>query len=125
MAELRDRITLLVSNLNDIGESELSADVEEIINSCGQYIEKVNAMESALVSARFRLEGNDYRDYMVDLDKSRRLAHNSLIVSVKLLNRYCKLANIDPLYEGDLESRIEIAEFAKEIVDEMFESRKL
>lgn len=125
MAELRDNINILVNRLNEKGERELAADIEEIIDSCGRYIESINSMEAAITSARFRLEGNDYREYVMNLDKSRRLTHNSLIVSVKLLNRYCRLAEMDPIYKGDMESRIEIAEFAQKVVNEMFDTRKL
>ena len=125
VAELRDNINILVNRLNEKGEMEFAADIEEIINSCGRYIESINSMEAAITSARFRLEGNDYREYVMNLDKSRRLTHNSLIVSVKLLNRYCRLAEMDPIYKGDMESRIEIAEFAQNVVNEMFDTRKL
>jgi len=122
---LREKFKELTEALEKLGESDLAKDIEEIINSCGKYVERVNAMEAVITTLRFMLEPEDYRQRLIEIDKSRRAFHNSLIVNIKLLNRYCKLAGLPEIYEGDLESRIEIAEFAKKVVDEMFETRKL
>jgi hypothetical protein len=122
---LREKFSELVSRLKSINENEMAKDVDEIIRSCGNYIERVNAMESCITVLRFTLDLEDYRTRLQELDKARKLSHNGLITNVKLLNRYCKLAEMDPIYDGDLDSRIQIAEFANRVVNEMFETRKL
>lgn len=122
---LRDRFNSLINALKEKGELEFVKDVEEIIGSCSKYIDRVNAMEAALATARFTMEDDDYRQHIYNLDSSRRIFHNALIVNTKLLNRYCKLAEVQEIYTGNLESRIEIADFAMEVVKVMYETRKL
>lgn len=68
-------------------------------------------------------EPEEYREHLVNLDKSRKIAHDSLIVSTRLLNKLCRLYDIEPIYKGS-DSRIEVAEFAKQVVDEFFAERK-
>jgi hypothetical protein len=99
--------------------------IEDIIADCGRYIERVNAMEGAITAARFRMEPEDYRAYIVELDRQRKIQHDSLIVSVRVLNRLCNLYNVPRIYQGDVQSRIEIAEFARNVVNELFDTRKL
>jgi len=122
---LREKFSELVQKLKELGENDLANDVDEIINSCAKYLESVTAMESCISVLRFTLEPEEYRVRLTELDKARRLVHNGLIANVKILNRYCNMAQLPSIYEGDLESRIEIAEFARTVVDEMFETRKL
>ncbi len=122
---LREKFNALVNKLISMNENELASDIEDIIDSCGKYIDAVNSMEAAITCARFRLEPEAYREYIVRLDVNRRRLHEGVIVSIKILNRLCKMAEIEPIYTGDLESRIEIAEFAMQTVNEMFNTRKL
>jgi hypothetical protein len=98
--------------------------VEDFINDCGRYIERVNAMEAALQVARLRMEPEDYRQLIMDLDRSRKLTHDALIASVRLVNRLCGVYGVEKIYTGP-DERIPIAEFAKEVTDEYFKERKL
>ncbi len=121
----KEKIEKLVRLLNGAGEQDMAKDMDEILKSCAFYIDRVVAMESAQSILRFTLEPDDYRMTLTELDKNRKIAHNGLIANVKLMNRYCKLVGIDPIFKGDTDSRIEVAEFAMEIVKDIFETRKL
>ncbi|SDF52419.1 Protein of unknown function [Thermoanaerobacter thermohydrosulfuricus] len=98
--------------------------VEEYPNKCSYYIEKVVSMESAILIARFRMEPEDYRNYIMELDRSRKIAHDALIAETKILNKICQIYGYPEIYNGSFENRNEIAEFAKKIVDEFFEKRQ-
>lgn len=125
---LREKFNTLVQRIKDESGAYWKEDletVEDSIKQCGRYIKTVNDMESAITSARFRMEPEDYREYIMNLDRSRKIEHDALIVSVRVLNRLCSIYRVDPIFTGDLENRIEVAEFAKAVVDEMFETRQM
>ena len=71
------------------------------------------------------IEGEEYRNTVSSLDKNRSLAHNSLISDVTAMNRLCTKAGIEPVYKGNIDNRIEVADFAKEIATELFEKRRI
>lgn len=98
--------------------------VENFVSDCGAYVDRVTAMEAALASARYRLEPEDYRQLIVQLDRSRKYAHDALIASVRLVNRLCGLYGVDKVYDGP-DERILIAELAIEVAAEFFKERKL
>ncbi len=97
---------------------------EQMIRDCGRYIDKVTTMEAALCSARFRLEPADFRQLVMDLDRSRKLAHDALNASVGIITRLCRKYDVPLVYDGP-EDRIAIAEFAQQVVNEFFDERRL
>lgn len=119
---LREKFNELVSKLND---KDMLESVNYAIESCGQYIEAVNAMEATLTVQRFRLDPDEFRDKLSEADKRRRNIHNGLIANVTILNRICKMVGVDPIFAGDVESRLEVADFAMQVTTEMFETRRL
>ena len=98
--------------------------LEEMLNQCGQYIEKVNNMGNVTAIAKFYIEGDEYRERLSNIDKTRSFVHNGLIVNVKLVNKLCQLYNLEPIFNGDTGDRIAVAEFAIEVVLDNFENRK-
>lgn len=98
--------------------------VEDIINDFSTYIKKVADMENAINVARFRLQGQEYRDYISNLDTQRRAAHNNAIVGVKMLNRLCKMNEMPEIYTGNMDDRNEVAEFCMAVVKELFNERE-
>lgn len=98
--------------------------IEEAGKDCSEYVKKVVDMEHAVNVARFRLEGQDYRDYITELDKARRAVHNVVISDIKVLNRLSMLHSLPLLFEGNVNDRIEVGEFAKALVDEYFANRE-
>lgn len=124
---IKARIIALIDAIKRSKESNKNLEleyVENFIKDCGAYIEKVNAMEAALTSARFRLEPDDYRELIVQLDRSRKYAHDALIASVRLINRLCGVYDVPQVYKGP-DERILIADFALEVTTEFYKERKL
>lgn len=124
---LKEKINLLIQAINksdDNEKGEYLQAIETMIADCGKYIERVTAMEAAQATARFRMEADDYRDTIVRLDRSRKFAHDSMMIDVKLVDRICALMGVEKIYSGP-DERILIADFAGQIAREYFEDRKL
>jgi hypothetical protein len=125
---IKKKFEKLISAISGAKETTYKKDdlqsVEDLILDCGRYIEKVNHMESAITVARFRMEPDEYREYVMNLDRSRKYAHDALVASVRVLDRLCRAYQVDPLYAGP-DERIPVSEFAMDVVKEMFEGRKL
>ena len=122
---LREQFDGLMIKLNEKDDKGFMESVHYAIESCGRYIEAVNAMESVQLTQRILLEPEEYRAKLIESDKRRKNVHDGLIANVTILNRLCIMADLAPIYKGDVESRIEIAEFAMAVVTEMFNTRKL
>lgn len=112
----------LASKIKDNSDLEILEDVEKDFS---HYVKSVSDMEHGIAVARFRLEGEEYRNYIQNLDKQRRAAHNAAIVSVRILNRFCKLYNTDLIFAGNIEDRVQVGNFCMKVVNELFENRIL
>ncbi len=55
----------------------------------------------------------------------REWIHNSVIVSTKVINRLCESYDLPLFFEGNIEDRVEVAEFIRCVVVNVFENRKL
>lgn len=127
MPFVKQSIAALTNAIKESGSEHTDDDliaVEDFIKDCGAYVDKVTAMEGAMTSARFRLEGDKYKEYIVRLDRNRKYAHDSLIASVRLMNRLCGVYGVAQLYRGS-DDRILVAEFAMQVVENFFKERKL
>lgn len=113
-----------VERLINRAEKEDIELVEQALESCNRYVRSVVNMENAIGVARFRMEASEYRAYIQQLDYSRKINHNATIVNVKLLNRLCDLYGVEPVYEGDVDNRKEVAAFAFRVVQDYFEGRR-
>lgn len=122
----KEKLSGLTSTIEKSNSEFAKEDIETVelyIKKCGEYIKAVNDMESAIATARFRMEGEDYRQYIMNLDRTRKIVHDDLINSTKLINRLCEIYGYPKIYTGSWD-RIEVAEFAKQIVNEFFEKRQ-
>ena len=88
------------------------------------YVKTVTDMENAISVDRFRMEGEDFRDFVMSLDSSRRAAHESAIDGVKIVNRLAERHSISPIFEGDINDRQDVAAFCEEYVKEIYGSAK-
>jgi hypothetical protein len=124
---MKEKFTALVAATNNSDEPNKYDDlqvVEDFFADCDRYVATVVAMEAAILTSRDQMTSREYREYISQLDSSRHNAHNALIASVKILGRLCQLYQVEPIYDGP-DERVPIAEFAMEVVGEMFLKRKL
>lgn len=96
---------------------------ESTINSMGDYVNAVLYMETGIQVARFRLEGDEFRDRVMDLDRRRKTAHDAMLGRVASLNRICSMVGCPVFFEGDVENRHAVADYAITVVRSLFASR--
>lgn len=96
---------------------------EATINSMGDYINCVLYMETGLQVARFRLEGQELRDRIMELDQRRRLAHDAMLGRVSALNRICGMVGCEPFFAGDVADRYKVADYAMTVTQALFVNR--
>ncbi len=46
------------------------------------------------------IEGDEYREGRMEVDKKRTIYHNSVITNVSILNNLAEKAGLDPIYDG-------------------------
>lgn len=96
---------------------------EATINSMGDYINCVLYMETGLQVARFRLEGQELRDRIMELDRRRRLAHDAMLGRVSALNRICGMVGCEPFFAGDVADRYKVTDYAMTVTQALFVNR--
>lgn len=122
----------IVDKINKINEvykdDELIIEMlNDTINDASKYVDVVTRNEALIKTLRFRLEGYDFRVRVQELDELRRRTHNGLIANLKSLNR---LLSTDKrkellLFEGDINDRYQVADWAMDAVNNIFTNRRL
>lgn len=121
----REKVDAFLNTISRTPDSDFVDLIDELINASAEYIRRVVVLEAAVSVGKFNKEGAAYRENIQTLDGNRSAAHNSLIVTVKAINGLCRKHAIPLIFEGSEEKRIEIADFAQQLVDEYFSTRKL
>lgn len=115
-------INVLLSTLNnDPDWSDMAENVVETLHACAGYVELVTSQEGMIQNARFRMDPPEFRAYVMNLDRTRRIQHEALMTEVNVLNRLCKMVGLPPIAPNVDENRRETYfDFAKQVVDEYF-----
>lgn len=117
----KEALAELVSKLHGSDEVVL---VKDMIIKSGIYVQKVIAHEAQIITKPAN-SPEEYRQHVAEADVQRSIAHNSLISSVAIVNRLCKSVGSPSIFCGNIGNRVEVAEFAFDLVKEIFESRRL
>ncbi|WP_405317113.1 DUF3232 domain-containing protein [Faecalibacillus faecis] len=117
-------ITNLITILQKADENDCIDFINETLSQMERYVKLVNEMERTINIAKFRMEPEDFRITVQNLDTQRRNCHESIIVGVKAMNRMCNEYKIDLVFAGDIDDRWAIGEYAGTIVHQIFENRK-
>lgn len=88
------------------------------------YVDGVDNTELAIKMAYARLEGEELRESVQRYDGLRRQRHEAAIGNVRLVNRLAKMYGVKPLFVGDEQDRLQIADFTLEVVNYLFKNRK-
>lgn len=121
----REKIEAFLESAAGSSDIEYADTVKEMVEAAGEYMKRVAVLEAARATARLTMETEEYQECMEALDRSRSSAHDTLIFHVKVVNRICRSMGTALIFEGDESSRIEIADFAQQIINELFSTRKL
>ncbi len=121
-----DAYISLADNIKKSNSADATDDLEALhdaMNSFREYVAKVDAGELQIKLAAVRFEGDVYRDMISQYDRRRHDAHESAIVNVRLVNRLAELYNVFPLFTGDYQDRLQVADFALDVVVQLFQNR--
>lgn len=116
--KVNDLYTALMASelLNDCVD-----DVVVMLKTCVDYVNIVSSQEVQIQHARFTMNGEEFRQYVMELDRHRRALHEGLMARVNFANRLCVKLNTPVLAERVTEENRETYfAFAKEVVDSYF-----
>lgn len=116
----REKINEFIKVISKTEDPKCLNMMEELIESASHYVRRVNVLEIGIMVGKYNKEDDEYKKYIEKLDKQKSNAHNDLILNVKTINNICRNNNLPLIYEGDEENRIELAEFAQKVIDELF-----
>ena len=111
--------------LNVICHSEDSYKMDDIeiignqMKAFGEYVNSVynHITQTSIIYALY--EGDDLRDKLMQLDKRRRIAHESAIAACSQINRMCEIYNV-PKFCPETDDRYIIADFCAQVTVEFF-----
>lgn len=98
--------------------------ISSVVRSSQKYLAAVVELEVALMTGKSSQSPDEYRATIGELDKKRSVSHNALISDVGILNRLCVKAGKPPMFGGSLEDRVAVAEFARNLLVELFDGRR-
>ena len=99
--------------------------IEDTVNVYGDYVAYVHNMESLKPILKIKLGKHEYKNAVEEMDEKRTRIHNAAIASTKTINRLCEFNELPLFFQGNIEDRVEVAEFIKNVVTNVFENRKL
>lgn len=103
------------------GDKEEAFDfVSEQLEKFPQYTNIVIREQIMMPIWRFRYDGEELRDKIQDIDQKRKIAHDSAIASVNILNRLSKNLGLEPFADIDTNDRHEVANFVGQYVNEVY-----
>ena len=85
----------------------------------------VYKMESLRPILKIKLGIDEYKNEVEEVDEKRTRIHNAAIAATKVINRLCESNDLSLFFEGNIDDRVEVAEFIKNVVKNVFENRKL
>lgn len=119
---IKEKYIKLVDAYKD--EDTIDIIQSDIVAIC-LYFSAVCNMEVKMPVLRRTCEGEYLRDITTHLDEKRHDAHERAIAAIKRLNRYAQKKDLEPIFEGDADDRLQVAEFCKAVVDEFFDNRTM
>lgn len=109
---------------DDTAQQEMDM-VSTAVAACLEYVNNVDNGENAIRCSYARLEGEDLRRAIMGIDRSRRYAHEAAISHVNILNRIATMFNhVGEIFVGDIEDRLQVADFCLEVTNKLFTERK-
>ena len=118
--------TDLLTNLAKLyaDDVEVLEIIEDTINVYGDYVAYVHKMESLKPILKIKLGKDEYKNAVEEMDEKRTRIHNAAIASTKIINRLCESNRIPLFFEGNIDDRVEVAEFIRNVVVNVFQNRK-
>lgn len=103
------------------GPDDFCQFIGEKLDRFPAYVQAVARYDNAVSLAYATMEGEELRDKVASVDRSRRLAHDSAIDAVNILNRAFSRAGVEPFSDVDTSNRTAVADFAGRFTIEAFD----
>lgn len=117
----------ILKRLKETDYKLFDGDKEDAMDFLGERLEAFPKYANVVVREqimlpiwRNRFEGQDLRDKIMDIDKSRKIAHDNAISSVNILNRTCRALDLPPFVDIDTSDRYAVADFVGEYVSQVY-----
>lgn len=125
MNEIKLKINALLAAIQEkepdaSDAAELMDDVKATLSQCNDYVNIVASEEQRIQVARARMDARAYRDFVMSIDRTRRYAHEGLMVSINVMNRLAKMYGVEKVADVDPDNRESYYIFAKKVVDEYY-----
>ena len=123
-----DAYVKLAEKMKASKDPEAAEDLEALndaITSFRDYVNRVDAGEQQIRLAAVRFEGEEYREMVTQYDRRRHDQHEAAIVNVRLVNRLAQLYGVSPLFNGDDNERLQVADFCLDVVVQIFQNRMM
>lgn len=114
--------TLIITAKKDADGEFFAGCIADCLQECDEYVTRVAAEEQQIQSAYFRMEADELRKYVQDIDFGRRIAHEAMMAKVNLLNRLCAKFDVRAVADVREDDRESYAAFAKQVVDDYFDA---
>ena len=99
--------------------------IEGRMNILSEYVATVFVMQIGMTVVHDRFIGDDVAEYIEKLDHTRHDKHDMAITAATQLNRFCDRYGVERIFDGDINSRQEVAEFCIQAVDDIFANRSI
>ena len=97
--------------------------LDDAMTSFREYVNKVDAGEQQIRLAAVRFEGPEYQEMIMRYDRRRHDQHEEAIANVRLVNRLAEIYGVSPLFTGNDQERLEVADFCLDVVVKLFQNR--
>ena len=91
--------------------------------ACNAYVDAVNRSILAIRSAYLHLDGEALREAVSNADSDRNSAHNNAIANVRLIENMASKYGISPVFLGDINDRLQVADFCLDVSNHLFQNR--
>lgn len=123
-----DAYIKLAEKVKGSSEPDAGEDLEALndaMTSFRDYVNRVDAGEQQIRLAAVRFEGEEYREMITQYDRRRHDQHEMAIANVRLVNRLAEIYGVTPLFTGNDQERLEVADFCLDVVVKLFQNRMM
>ena len=99
--------------------------LSDAMTSFREYVNRVDAGEQQIRLAAVRFEGAEYREMITQYDRRRHDQHEEAIINVRLVNRLAQIYGVPPLFNGDDQERLQVADFCLDVMIQIFQNRMM
>lgn len=98
--------------------------IEDVVTSCANYVSDVDIGETQIRRFYATLEGDELREKVMAVDHRRRSHHEEAIINCKMINRLAAANGIEDVFTGNVEDRLQVADFCLDVVVDIFQKRQ-